>query len=99
GEATSYEQSFRYLLPGCIVRASCGPSGRHGMTTKEFPFGSKGTGPMLAPSQIEREQVHTQPRIEVSGLTVVYPNGTTALDNVSFTLGPGTICGLAGPNG
>jgi manganese/iron transport system ATP-binding protein len=56
-------------------------------------------GPMLAPSEIERENVRVQPRIEVSGLTVVYPNGTTALDNVSFTLGPGTICGLAGPNG
>ncbi len=51
---------------------------------------------MLAPSEIEREHVRAQPRIEVSGLTVVYPNGTTALDNVSFTLGPGTICGLAG---
>ena len=54
---------------------------------------------MLAPSRSEHEQAFAQPEIDVDGLTVVYPNGHTALADVSFTLGPGTICGLAGPNG
>src|SRR5690606_32795636 len=58
-----------------------------------------GMGPMLAPSRSEHEQAFAQPEIDVDGLTVVYPNGHTALADVSFTLGPGTICGLAGPNG
>jgi manganese/iron transport system ATP-binding protein len=37
--------------------------------------------------------------IEVQGLTVVYGNGYTAVHDVTFDLGPGTICGLVGPNG
>jgi manganese/iron transport system ATP-binding protein len=37
--------------------------------------------------------------ISVHGVTVTYPNGTTALKNASFELGPGTICGLVGVNG
>jgi manganese/iron transport system ATP-binding protein len=37
--------------------------------------------------------------ISVRNLTVTYPNGTTALKNASFELGPGTICGLVGVNG
>lgn len=37
--------------------------------------------------------------ITVSNLTVTYPNGTTALRDASFELGPGTICGLVGVNG
>ena len=37
--------------------------------------------------------------IAVRDLTVTYPNGTTALRDASFELGPGTICGLVGVNG
>jgi len=37
--------------------------------------------------------------ISVRGLTVIYPNGTTALKNASFELAAGTICGLVGVNG
>lgn len=55
---------------------------------------------MLAPTEPVRDlKAGIQPSIDVSRLTVVYPNGHTALVDVSFALGPGTICGLAGPNG
>lgn len=56
---------------------------------------------MLAPSQPDRnpEKAAIEASIDVRDLTVVYPNGHTALQDVSFALGPGTICGLAGPNG
>jgi manganese/iron transport system ATP-binding protein len=37
--------------------------------------------------------------VSVRGVTVTYPNGTTALKNASFELGSGTICGLVGVNG
>lgn len=37
--------------------------------------------------------------IAVEAVTVTYPNGNVALDNASFELGPGTICGLVGVNG
>jgi manganese/iron transport system ATP-binding protein len=37
--------------------------------------------------------------IEVCAVTVTYPNGTTALHEASFALGPGSICGLVGING
>ena len=37
--------------------------------------------------------------ISVRGVTVTYPNGTTALKKASFELGSGTICGLVGVNG
>lgn len=37
--------------------------------------------------------------ISISGLTVTYPNGATALRDASFELGSGTICGLVGVNG
>jgi manganese/iron transport system ATP-binding protein len=37
--------------------------------------------------------------ISVRDLTVSYPNGTIALRDASFELGPGTICGLVGVNG
>ncbi len=37
--------------------------------------------------------------LSVFGLTVTYPNGNTALENASFTLRGGTICGLVGING
>jgi len=37
--------------------------------------------------------------LQVDGVTVTYPNGNTALEQASFRLGPGTICGLVGVNG
>jgi manganese/iron transport system ATP-binding protein len=37
--------------------------------------------------------------LSVRDVTVTYPNGTTALRDASFELGPGTICGLVGVNG
>jgi manganese/iron transport system ATP-binding protein len=37
--------------------------------------------------------------LDVSGVTVAYPNGTLALENATFRLGPGTIAGLVGVNG
>ena len=37
--------------------------------------------------------------LSVRGVTVTYPNGNTALQDASFELGPGTICGLVGVNG
>ena len=37
--------------------------------------------------------------LSVRDLTVTYPNGTTALRDATFELGPGTICGLVGVNG
>lgn len=39
------------------------------------------------------------PSISVRGVSVVYANGNRALDDASFELGPGTICGLVGVNG
>jgi manganese/iron transport system ATP-binding protein len=37
--------------------------------------------------------------LEVSGVTVTYPNGHTAVRDASFALGPATICALVGVNG
>lgn len=37
--------------------------------------------------------------LDVDGVTVAYPNGTLALENASFHLGPGLIAGLVGVNG
>ena len=37
--------------------------------------------------------------LAVSGLTVTYATGQTALADASFELGPGTIAGLVGVNG
>ena len=37
--------------------------------------------------------------LAVRGVSVTYPNGNTALENASFALGAGTICGLVGVNG
>jgi manganese/iron transport system ATP-binding protein len=51
-----------------------------------FHAAGKGTAPLAA-------------SISVRGLAVTYPNGTTALRDASFDLGPGTICGLVGVNG
>ncbi len=39
------------------------------------------------------------PSIEVRDVTVTYGNGHRALDDASFQLGAGTICGLVGVNG
>jgi manganese/iron transport system ATP-binding protein len=39
------------------------------------------------------------PSIALDRLTVIYPNGVTAMRDASFDLGPGTICALVGPNG
>ncbi len=40
-----------------------------------------------------------QASLDVEGVTVAYPNGTLALENASFHLGPGRIAGLVGVNG
>lgn len=37
--------------------------------------------------------------IAIHGLGVTYNNGTTAVEDASFELGPGTICALVGVNG
>lgn len=37
--------------------------------------------------------------LDVQGLTVIYPDGTKALDSVSFSLGQGEIVGLIGESG
>ncbi|MGI8602952.1 MAG: manganese/iron ABC transporter ATP-binding protein [Verrucomicrobiales bacterium] len=42
---------------------------------------------------------HHSLSVEVEGVTVSYPNGTTALENASFRLSGGTICALVGVNG
>jgi manganese/iron transport system ATP-binding protein len=39
------------------------------------------------------------PSIVVSGVTVRYANGVTAVNDASFALAPGTICALVGING
>jgi manganese/iron transport system ATP-binding protein len=39
------------------------------------------------------------PSIAADGITVAYSNGHVALENVSFALSAGTICGLVGVNG
>lgn len=48
---------------------------------------------------LQADQVRPAASISVRDVTVTYPNGTTALRNASFELGPGTICGLVGVNG
>ncbi|MFC7739327.1 metal ABC transporter ATP-binding protein [Roseomonas sp. GCM10028921] len=39
------------------------------------------------------------PELAVARVSVTYPNGHTALQDASFRLPPGTVCGLAGVNG
>ncbi len=41
----------------------------------------------------------TDASVSVHDLTVTYPNGYTAVYDVSFDIASGTICGLVGPNG
>ncbi|MGE0225319.1 MAG: manganese/iron ABC transporter ATP-binding protein [Acetobacteraceae bacterium] len=50
-------------------------------------------------SETVEPAVSTTPAIEVSHVTVTYPNGHEALHDVTFTLNPGGICGLVGVNG
>jgi manganese/iron transport system ATP-binding protein len=47
----------------------------------------------------EAWRMDVQPSLLVEGVTVAYPNGTVALRDASFQLGPGTIAGLVGVNG
>jgi len=46
---------------------------------------------------VDRDGVRAS--LDVDGVTVAYPNGTLALENASFHLGPGLIAGLVGVNG
>jgi manganese/iron transport system ATP-binding protein len=39
------------------------------------------------------------PSIDVRGVTVIYRNGVTAVEDATFRLGPSTICALVGVNG
>ena len=39
------------------------------------------------------------PHLEIRNLSVTYPNGQAALDDVTLTLSAGSICGLVGING
>jgi manganese/iron transport system ATP-binding protein len=39
------------------------------------------------------------PGLSVQGISVTYPNGHLALRDASFSLSPGTVCGLVGVNG
>ncbi|MGJ8644075.1 MAG: ATP-binding cassette domain-containing protein [Luteolibacter sp.] len=41
----------------------------------------------------------TKTSLEVSGVSVIYPNGHQALRDASFRLGAGTVCALVGVNG
>jgi ABC-2 type transport system ATP-binding protein len=40
-----------------------------------------------------------EPVIEVAGLSKRFGNGVLAVDDLSFSVGPGEVCGLLGPNG
>jgi manganese/iron transport system ATP-binding protein len=46
-------------------------------------------------------KAHSGPRasLSVRNVTVTYPNGFTGLEDATFELGPGVICGLVGING
>ena len=49
---------------------------------------------------LTRHDVPARPgSVEVRDLSVTYPNGFTAVQDASFSLGPGTICALVGVNG
>jgi manganese/iron transport system ATP-binding protein len=55
---------------------------------------------MLSPAPHASEKaIGSPPMLSVEGVTVIYPSGTTALHDVTFTLDAGSICGLVGING
>jgi manganese/iron transport system ATP-binding protein len=54
---------------------------------------------MLDPRPVEAKEAALVASIAVSGLTVTYGTGHTAVHDASFAIGPGTICGLVGVNG
>jgi manganese/iron transport system ATP-binding protein len=53
---------------------------------------------LIAP-QVSSSTATLVASISVRGLTVIYPNGFTAVQDASFELGPATICALVGVNG
>jgi manganese/iron transport system ATP-binding protein len=53
----------------------------------------------LVPLPAEAGAVAGAISLNVDSVSVAYPNGHVALRDASFTLGPGTICGLVGVNG
>jgi ABC-2 type transport system ATP-binding protein len=59
---------------------------------------------MATPLRLQAEpriQPHEprQPAVRVANLTKTYPNGVTALEEVSFDVAAGEVFGLLGPNG
>lgn len=56
------------------------------------------TAPTRAPA-IVAAPADTGAALSVRNVTVTYPSGVTALQDASFELRPGTICGLVGVNG
>jgi manganese/iron transport system ATP-binding protein len=46
-----------------------------------------------------KKRMSNKPVIEIKDLSVTYPNGHTAIDEVNLSLSTGTICGLVGVNG
>ncbi|MGH2639156.1 MAG: ABC transporter ATP-binding protein, partial [Rhabdochlamydiaceae bacterium] len=57
----------------------------------------------LATAEAVREQSQTKPkftgRVEFDDVSFVYPDGTIALENVSFVIEPGQALALVGPSG
>ena len=51
------------------------------------------------PGATHERVIENEPALDVSGVTVVYPNGVQAVRDASFSLGSGSICGLVGVNG
>ncbi len=59
---------------------------------------------MIVPVELAKNSSHRSVEkltasLAVHNVTVTYPNGNAALRDVSFTLGPGSICALVGING
>ena len=51
---------------------------------------------MTRPATINRDTAVTTPGLKLSGVTVVYRNGVTALKDASFEIPMGTIAALVG---
>ncbi|UFN49905.1 metal ABC transporter ATP-binding protein [Roseomonas sp. OT10] len=65
-----------------------------------MPLDASGaTSPGAALTDAPRAAPRPPPALEVSGVTVAYPNGQVALRDASLRLGGPTICGLLGVNG